>query len=805
MRDIFLEAENLLKVYGPTVAVNNLSINVYKGEILALIGGNGAGKSTLTKILSGVVSSDQGSIRIEGTDLNLKKYTPAVARTKGIRVVHQELSLCKNLTVYENFYIEQFQRFSKKNMKWRDEARKMAKLALDNVFPNHGIDVNSGLATLSIAQQQMVEIARATSDPEVKMMVLDEPTSSLPAEQTSQLQDYIKKSAREQGVAYIYISHRLKEIMFLADHIYIMQNGAEKYQCPIDATNEDDIVERMGDGAIEEKAVESFIAPELNKNVYVKFDKYSSKDLMKISKEMYGGEIIALTGLEGNGQLELLQEIFFQAGKKKDGIEINGRVAYVAGDRKKEGIFPLWSITDNTVISKISVSKLFKPISMGNVEETVSHWNQRLKTKCASPEDLIVSLSGGNQQKVLIARALAVDADIILLDDPTRGVDIGTKLELYEVFRETAKNGKLVIWRTSDDAELEYCTRLMVLNSGTIAGEFNHAEFEHSSMLKLAFKNENKKAEKLDNERVKTPKLYLFSLISMIVLFAVCGIMSNSIFTKFGMELLAVGFAPFIFAALAQTFIVGLGHIDLGVGAFMGLVNVVCATVLDKNTGLGILGLGALLGAYSCMGIVIYWRSVPPIIVTLGMSFVWTGTAYVLQDVPGGHVPDWMVNFFNLNNPVLQGVLIWLLIFIIGALLFYRSRYGTVLRGFGNNESAMRNSGWSKIKAYWATYFIAGIFAMMGGVAQSAITSASDVNASSTYTMLTVAAVIVGGGYFSGGVVTHIGAVFGGISLTMISVLLGLLKVSTDYTATIQGLVLIVILSMRLVRKEKLQ
>lgn len=592
--------------------------------------------------------------------------------------------------------------------------------------------------------------------------------------------------------------------MFLADYIYIMQNGAQKYQCPIGETDEDDIVERMGDGAVEKKAG-IFLAPELNKNTRVSFHDYSSKHLKNVTKEMYGGEIVAITGLEGNGQLELIQEIFYQAKKKRPGLQISGKVAYVAGDRKKEGIFPLGSIKDNMIVSKIADSALFKPISMGNVDQAVTHWNQRLKTKCASTDDLITMLSGGNQQKVLIGRALAVDADIILLDDPTRGVDIGTKLELYEVFREAAKAGKLVIWKTSDDAELEYCTRLLVMNNGTIAGEFSHEEFDHSSMLKVAFRNNKEKADNLEKRKAKTPRLYLFSLISMLVLYMVCGFMSPSIFSKFGVELLAVGFAPFVFAALAQTFIIGLGHIDLGVGAFMGLVNVICATILDQSTGLGLLCLAGLIIAYSCMGLVIYLRDVPPIIVTLGMSFVWTGIAYVLQDVPGGHVPEWMVHIFNFNNPILQGVLVWLVLFIVAAIFIYRSRYGTALRGFGNNENAMRNSGWSKAKAYWTTYMIAGTFAAMGGIAQSVITGASDVNASATYTMLTVAAVIIGGGYFSGGVVTHIGAVFGGISLTMISVLLGLLKVSTDYTATIQGLVLIIILSLRLIRKEKLQ
>lgn len=807
MREIFLKAENLLKIYGPTTAVNHLNISVYKGEVLALVGGNGAGKSTLTKILSGVVKSDGGTIQIEGKVLDLAHYNQTGARKSGIRVVHQELSLCKNLSVYENFYVEQHQAFAH-NLTWRKQARRMAEDALNTVFPNHGINVNANLASLSIAQQQMVEIARATCDPSVKLMILDEPTSSLPAEQTNQLQKYIKKSSKEKGIAYIYISHRLKEIMYLADHVYIMQNGSEKYQCAIHETDVSDIVARMGDSAVEAKAESTFFTPVLNKTVSVEFHEYSSKVLKNISKSLCGGEIVGITGLEGNGQLELLQAIFTASSNKKAGLSVNGTVAYIAGDRKKEGIFPLWSITDNTMISKFSRGKLFSPISTKSSDEIVSKWNSQLKTKCASFDDLIISLSGGNQQKVLIARALALNADIILLDDPTRGVDIATKLELYDVFRKEAKEGKLVIWRTSDDAELEYCSRLIVMNSGRLAGEFQHSDFDHEAMLKIAFDNSGvKKPEKLaaKSQKATAPKLYAFSLIAMLALYLICGFLSPAIFSKFGVELLAVGFAPFIFAALGQTFMIGLGHIDLSIGAFMGLINVICATVLDTNTFLGIIFLALLILAYSLMGIIVYWRRIPPIIVTLGMSFVWTGIAYMIQDVPGGHVPNWMVQLFNFSNPLLQGILLWLLFFIILAVFIYQTKYGTVIRGFGNNEMAMENSGWSKLKAYWVIYFIAGMFAAMGGIAQSSITYASDINASATYTMLTVAAVIVGGGYFSGGVVTHIGTVFGGIALTMVSVLLGLLRVSTDFTATIQGLVLIIILSMRLFRKERVQ
>ena len=806
LRNILIEARDLLKVYGPTIAVNHLDIDIYQGEVLALVGGNGAGKSTLIKLLSGIVNSDAGSLTIGGESIDVSKYSPAIARAKGIRVVHQELSLCKNLTVYENFYIEQYEEFKGGKGGWRKQAQQMAQDALDKIFPGHGIDVTANLATLSIAQQQMTEIARATCNPDVRLLILDEPTSSLPAHETEQLEQYIKKNAKEQNIAYIYISHRFDEILYLADYVFIMQNGVAKHYCPLSETSVDDMVERMGQGAV--SIGEKFEAPARNENISVKFSSYNSKNLHDINNEMYGGEIVTLTGLEGNGQLDMLHEIFENSKKKKAGLDVTGRVAYVAGDRKKEGILPLWSIKDNTIISTITTSPLFSKISAKNSDEIVNEWNGRLKTKYASADDLITSLSGGNQQKVLIARAFAHNADIILLDDPTRGVDIGTKLELYGVFREAAQDGKLVIWRTSDDAELDYCTRLLVMNKGRVAGEMDHDNIVHTDILHMSFDSSGEKEKAGEaaagtRKKAKSPKLYLFSLIAMIFLYVVSGLLSPTMFSKFGIELLALGFAPYLFAVLGQTFMIGLGHIDLGIGAFMGLVNVICATIMANNSFLGVIAVIAAILCYSAMGLLVYWRKIPPIIVTLGMSFVWRGLGYVIQPSPGGSVPQWLVTLFNFNNPVLQGILLWLIALAAAAIIFYRSRYGTVLRGFGNNEAAMHNSGWSTVKAYWVTSLLAGCFAAMGGIAQSSITWASDINASSTYTMLTVAAVIIGGGYFSGGVVTHIGAIFGGISLTLISILLGLLRVSTDYTATIQGLVLILILALRLVRKDK--
>ena len=225
-----------------------------------------------------------------------------------------------------------------------------------------------------------------------------------------------------------------------------------------------------------------------------------------------------------------------------------------------------------------------------------------------------------------------------------------------------------------------------------------------------------------------------------------------------------------------------------------------CCTFFFDKPVLGAILLVIALAMYPLMGYVINVRKVPAIIVTLGMSFVWTGLALSIQTMPGGTCPAWLRTiFYNSSLPV-NSLCLWLVVVIVLVIVFYRSKYGTVLRGFGNNENAMMNSGWSAKKAYMAIYLSAGILAFLAGIFTSSINNASDANASSTYTMLSVASVIIGGGYFSGGVVTHFGAACGAISLTMISVLLGLFRVSTDFTASIQGLVLILILSMRLLK-----
>ena len=238
------------------------------------------------------------------------------------------------------------------------------------------------------------------------------------------------------------------------------------------------------------------------------------------------------------------------------------------------------------------------------------------------------------------------DADIILLDDPTRGVDQPTKNALYELFREAASSGKLVIWRTSDDAELKFCTRLFVFNNGRIVGDILEKDMDHDTVMKLSFEDNEEKAKQDKGGRKFTMPLFTFALLAAIIIYGICATRSPLLLSEYGLQLMAVGFAALVLCALAQTFIIGLGHVDLGVGNFCGLINVLCCTLLFDKPVLGVLALAAALLIYPLMGFVIQKRNVPAIIVTLGMSFVWIGTAISLQSMPGGTCPPWIRTVF---------------------------------------------------------------------------------------------------------------------------------------------------------------
>lgn len=801
-----LELSDIVKIYGNTTANNHISMYINKGDVLGLVGVNGAGKSTLMRIISGVTKPDEGDMLFDGNELDWKTFTPANAGKMGIHVAYQELSLCDNLTVYENFYVELSDLF-KNAGNWRKKAIELAEKTLNDVFPNNSINVKRELSELSIAQQQMVEIARACADPGLKLLILDEPTSSLPIEQTQQLLSYIKKKS-EEGITFIYITHRLFEIMNVTNRIYVLKNGAIVNCCSTDETSEEDLIVKMGEASKEKAAekektdpVEESRKADRNPEVYVKCNLENAGCLHDISCEMYGGEIIGISGLEGNGQKDLIHAIYSAKGALKKKLQKKGKVAYVTGDRKMEGNFPLWSIADNIAITSLMRKKLFDINPPGQVIEQSREWYDRLKIKGESPASPMMSLSGGNQQKVLIARAMQSSADIIILEDPTRGVDVDTKRQLYKVFQEAASAGKLVIWYSSDDSELNICTKVLVMRFGTIVKSLEHHEISKDSIVEASFKAKETKAERITAKRQMSLPTFALPMGIMIAMYLFCGMLRRNTLTLFGAELLLSSAIPLVLAALSQAYVIGMSDVNLSMGNFMGFVSVMTATLVYESPFLGILVLLAGWILYGFVGVIIRKLNLPAVIVTLGFSFVWYGIALIKLQTPGGTCPAVLYSVFNGRIAGISNIFLILIFAVIAATFLYRSKYGTVLRGFGNHEAAMVRSGWNRYKASFAAYFISGFFAILGGLSFTAMTGTADAGSMDAYTMLTVASVILGGGEFTGGRVNHLGAACGAITLSLVTILLGFLHVSSDYTSAVNGLLLIGILSFRLLRK----
>lgn len=801
-----LAADGIGKTYGATVAVSQMSLAIARREVVGLVGANGAGKSTLMRLLSGATRADSGRFSLGNTGLAPASYGAGVARRFGVRVVYQELSLCTNLTVYENFMVEQPRRFSGPG--WREAAREAARLTLDAVFPGSGIDPSWQVEDLTIAQRQMVEIARAASDPDLTLLILDEPTSSLGAEAVEGLLRHVD-SSRARGISFIFISHRLKEVLRLCDRIVVMRNGHLIWEGRAAETDEGALIARMGGTALatleRERASlgDAAVGP-----VRVRVTGHAGAGLRVDTMSLRSGEIVGLAGLEGSGQRQLLRAIYRAARRPTHGIVCQGRTAFVTGDRAKEGIFRLWSVARNMALTRETRGGIFHPVGGRGEWTRTGAWFARLAVAGPHVGVPIVSLSGGNQQKVLIARALLADAEIILLDDPTRGVDVATKAQLYALFREVALQGRLVIWYSTEDEEFAECDRVFVLRAGHIAAELGAAEATKDRLVEASFahvegasgeRTQAEAAARLSRRRARVRLARsAVPLVTLVAILVAIGTVNHPALSGLGLNLLIGTAVPLVFAALAQMFVIAGSDIDLGIGQFIGLINVLSATVLVDHPPLALLLFAACVVAYGLMGALIHQRRMPAIVVTLGASFIWSGIALTLQDQPGGVAPDWLTNLYNLPVPVVpEPILLCLAGGLLGLLILRGLRYGTVLRGLGNNPLSVGRSGWSPLVARVVLYALAGLFGILGGLAVTAVTTSADATATGSYTLLSIAAVVMGGGELAGGVVASLGVMFGAVTLSLLGALLGFLSVGSNYQPAVQGGLLIAVLVVR--------
>lgn len=495
MGDLILSMKGITKSFSGVAALKNAALDLKAGEVVALMGENGAGKSTLMKILTGIYSKDSGEIQYMGQEVCFKG--PAESEEAGISIVHQELNMMNDLTVAQNLFIgrEEMNGFLIDDKKMNEKARELFKVLKIDINPAEKI------GNLTVGKQQMVEIAKAISS-KAKVIIFDEPTAALTDSEIEELFKVIR-DLKKQGTGMVYISHRMDEINVISDRVIVMRDGEYVGTLITKECSKDDIIKLMVGRAI---FGEPKTASNVSKDapVVLKCENLNrGKAVKDVSFELRKGEILGFSGLMGAGRTEVAR-LIFGADKKDSGkIFINGKevsintpqdavahgIGYLSEDRKRYGLIVDKSVEENTVISSLNdfVKGFF--IDKAKSKEVSQKYVESLKTKTPSVSQLVKKLSGGNQQKVVIAKWLVKNSDILIFDEPTRGIDVGAKSEIYALMERLAKEGKSIIMISSELPEvLRMSDRVIVMCEGRITGILDIAEANQEVIMQSATK-----------------------------------------------------------------------------------------------------------------------------------------------------------------------------------------------------------------------------------------------------------------------------------------------------------------------------
>ncbi len=497
MAEVLLEIKDLEKTFPGVRALKGVKLTVNKGEVHALMGENGAGKSTLIKVLTGIYQKNGGTICFDGEEIDCR--TPMEANDKGISTIYQELNLVLFQTVYENLFLgreprDKFGRVDRKAM-IAEADRILKDLGID-------VDVSAPLSRYPTAIQQMVAIARAVSI-NAKLVIMDEPTSSLDSQEVQVLFRIIRQ-LKSQGISVIFISHKLDEIFEICDRLTVFKDGEYVGDYDIKDLNQFKLISLMvgKDTVTLERKKEGYDFADATPIVNMKNIRQGMR-LNGLDVEIRQGEVVGLAGLLGSGRTELAQVLFgtsmpdsgevFWWGEPANihspSDAIKKGMGFCTEDRKVEGIVPHLSVKENMTIALLPKLNRFGFVKFKEQDEIVRHYIERLKIKTPTPEQQICNLSGGNQQKVLLARWMCMNPKLIILDEPTRGIDVGAKAEIEDLIQELSKSGISILMISSEIAELERnCDRIIVMREGKVTRELVDKEIHQDKIMEAIAK-----------------------------------------------------------------------------------------------------------------------------------------------------------------------------------------------------------------------------------------------------------------------------------------------------------------------------
>lgn len=803
-----LRLTGITKEFSGVTALSDASVDIFPGEVHAILGENGAGKSTMMNIIAGVFAPTKGTLTIDGDVI--AAMTPEKAAALGVAISYQHPAILDDLSVLENLRVALPDRIFATG-----DTRDIAQRMLDDV--GLSVPLTARADSLTVAQKHLLEIAKALAL-HPRILILDEPTAALDQDATDMLFTRIRRVVAG-GTAVIYITHRLAELRQIAHRVTVLRDGRVEGRGLVTDVSDDAllgmIVGRSLASAFPPKCADA--APPVNFTV----KGLSTRTIRDVAFAVGRGQIIGIAGVEGNGQADLMRAL---AGlepwqgevRLKDTAlspaEVKAQAAYMPSDRHAEGVASELTVRENATFSAVDRFARGGLVSRRRELAAVNQIFGSLAVKTPGLEAGILSLSGGNQQKVVMARALLSQPGFILADEPTQGVDVGARFEIYRILREVSASGVPVIVNSSDAAELEgLCDVVVVFSRGRVAETLHGADVTEDRIVAAAVKAQSHvaaagqaQAKPQDGKAklrhlIQSDNATVIPLTAVIVALALYVFSQNinylSAFNISNILLLATALG---FIALGQTVALLMGGIDLSVGPLAGFLVVVASFFINDGQSpmmiaLGfalMFGLAVVVGTIN--GCLIRFANFTPIAATLAMYIGLQGMSFVLRDGPDGYINFAVMSFIGWKlGPLPLAFVVLVVVALVAERVLRRNRVGWQLRAIGSDESSARRMGIRVDRSVVLGYVAVSLFTALGAIMLMAQIGVGDPQQGVSYTLASITAVVLGGTSLRGGRGTFIGTLMGAVLLTEVLNAVSFLGLSQMWQYLFQGVLIL--------------
>lgn len=803
--DVAIRLSDISKFFSGVAALRDVSVEFYAGEVHAILGENGAGKSTLMNIISGAFSPDQGEITVAGK--SVPRMMPEIAASLGIAISFQHPAVLDDLSVLENLQVALPASVFKSG-----STQAIAQEMLDAVGLNVPMRMRAG--DLTVAQKHLLELAKALAN-KPKVLILDEPTASLDQDATDMLFNRVREVVKG-GTSVIYITHRLAEIRQIAQRVTVLRDGRVRGSGLVSEISDSEILKM-----IVGRTLGSTFPPKANaasSEASFSVSSLSGKGFKNVSFDVAKGQIIGVAGVTGNGQSQLMRALAglqqSQGTKSLHGEAIGNKgliskAAFMPSDRHTEGLARGLTVRENASFGALEKFSSNGFINSKKELNLVTQTFGSLAVKAPSIEAPILSLSGGNQQKVVMSRALLSEPELIIADEPTQGVDVGARAEIYRILRDVTNSGTPVIVNSSDAAELEgLCDKVIVMSRGRVVATLTGKDVTEDKIVSAAVSATTHVGETQIDKSIRKSWLQHFvqsdnapavPLMLVTVLLALYVNFQNdnflSTYNVYNILSLATALG---FIALGQTIPLLMGGIDLSVGPLAGFLVVVASFFINDDKSAAMIVAGFVLmfaGAFvvgSVNGLLIRFANFTPIAATLAIYIAIQGMSFLLRDQPGGYISATATDWINWQwGPIPAAFVVLVLVALAAEYILRKWRAGWRLRAVGSDEESARRMGIRIDRTFVSGYIASSLLTAMGAIMLMTQIGVGDPRQGINYTLSSITAVVLGGTSLRGGRGTFIGTVVGAVLLTEVLGAVTFLGLTQTYQYLFQGALIV--------------